>query len=123
RAKRPARHWRGRIPDVSGGEDALGGKTLVIVGMGRIGSRLARLAKAFDMHVIGVKRDPTKGAEAADVAVAQADLYDVLPKADFVVLTCPLNESTEGLMDAQAFAAMRPSAHLVNVARGKVVDE
>lgn|SRR5690606_21168806 len=123
RDNQQARHWRGLISNISEREDELGGKTLVIVGMGRIGSRLARLAKAFDMHVIGVKRDPTKGAEAADVAVAQADLYDVLPKADFVVLTCPLNESTEGLMDAQAFAAMRPSAYLVNVARGKVVDE
>lgn len=118
-----ARHWRGLISEISQREDELGGKTLVIVGMGRIGSRLAKLAKAFDMHVIAVKRDPTKGAEAADMAVAQANLLDVLPKADFVALTCPLNASTEGLIDAKAFSAMKPSAHLINVARGKVVHE
>jgi phosphoglycerate dehydrogenase-like enzyme len=95
----------------------------VIVGMGRIGSRLARLARAFDMRVIGVKRDPSKGAEAADRVVAQDDLATVLPEADFVVLTCPLNPGTENIMNAQTLGAMKRSACLVNVARGKVVHE
>lgn len=118
-----ARQWRGLISEIPQREDELGGKTLVIVGMGRIGSRLAKLAKAFDMHVIAVKRDPATGAEAADVAVPQSRMLEVLPQADFVALTCPLNPSTENLFDAQAFAAMKPSAYLVNVARGRVVNE
>lgn len=123
RDNQTARHWRGLISEIPKREDELGGKTLVIVGMGRIGSRLATLAKAFDMHVIGVKRDPSKGGEAAHRVVAQAEMASVLGQADFVVLTCSLNSSTENLMNAAALSAMKPSACLVNVARGKVVHE
>lgn len=115
--------WRGLISEIPQREDELGGKTLVIVGMGRIGSRLARLAQAFDMRVIGVKRDPSKGAEAADKVVAQDDLIKVLPEADFVALTCPLNPGTENLMNTNTLGAMKRSACLINVARGKVVHE
>jgi phosphoglycerate dehydrogenase-like enzyme len=123
RDNQSARKWRGLISEISQREDELGGKTLVIVGMGRIGSRLARLAKAFDMQVIAVKRDPATGAEAADLAVPQTRLLEVLAQADFVALTCPLNASTENLIGEQAFAAMKPSAYLINVARGRVVNE
>ena len=118
-----ARRWRGLISDIAQREDELGGKTLVVVGMGRIGSRLATLARAFEMKVIGVKRDPARGAEAADAAVSNERLLEVLPQADFVVLTCPLTPETRGLFGARAFAAMKPQACLVNVARGAVVDE
>lgn len=118
-----AKVWRGMIGDLSKREDELGGKTLVIVGMGRIGSRLATLAKAFDMHVIGTKRDPSKGAAAAHEVVADGKLLDVLPRADYVALTCPLTPQTEKLINAAALKAMKPSAFLINVARGKVVDE
>ena len=123
RDNQTALKWRGMISDITQREDELGGKTLVIVGMGRIGSRLATLAKAFDMRVIGVKRDPSKGQGAADAVVAQARLLEVLPDADFVALTCPLTPETEKLIDARALAAMKRSAYLVNVARGRVVDE
>jgi phosphoglycerate dehydrogenase-like enzyme len=117
-----ARTWRGMIGDISKREDELGGKTLLIVGMGRIGSRLATLAKAFDMRVIGIRRDPSKGAGAGDKVVGDDELLAVLPQADFVTLTCPLTRETENLIDAKAFAAMKPSAYLINVARGKVVN-
>lgn len=123
RDNQTAKHWRGLISEIPKREDELGGKTLLIVGMGRIGSRLATLAKAFDMNVIGVKRDPSKGVGAADRVVATSDLLAVLPQADFVALTCNLNPTTENLMNAQALAAMKPSAYLINVARGKVVHE
>lgn len=123
RDNQAAKHWRGMISDIAQREDELGGKTLVIVGMGRIGSRLATLARAFDMQVIGVKRDPSRGAEAADRVVAQDRMLEVLPEADFVALTCPLTAQTTNLFDARAFAAMKPHASLVNVARGAVVDE
>jgi phosphoglycerate dehydrogenase-like enzyme len=115
--------WRGPISEFARREDELGGKTLVIVGMGRIGSRLATLARAFDMRVIGVKRDATRGAEAADVVVTTDRLHEVLPQADYVALTCPLTDETRNLFDGRAFAALRPAACLVNVARGAVVDE
>ena len=123
RDNQTARKWRGMIGDISKREDELGGKTLVIAGMGRIGSRLATLAKAFDMCVIAIRRDPSKGAGAADEVVGADSFVGVLPQADFVALTCPLTPETESLIDAKALAAMRPSAYLINLARGKVVNE
>src|SRR5471030_2508199 len=78
RDNQAARKWRGMISDIAAREDELGGKTLAIVGMGRIGSRLATLARAFDMRVIGIKRDPTHGKGAADTVVAQDKMLEVL---------------------------------------------
>ncbi len=115
--------WRGMIGDLTRREDELGGKTLVVVGIGRIGGRLAQLAKAFDMRVIGLRRDPAAGANGADEVHGLDRLGDVLKQADFVALTCPLTPETENLIDAAALRAMRPSAYLVNVARGRCVDE
>jgi D-2-hydroxyacid dehydrogenase (NADP+) len=117
------RLWRGMIGDLSRREDELGGKTLVIVGLGRIGGRLARLAKAFDMRVIGLRRNPAAGREAADAVHAMPEFASLLPEADFVVLACRLTEETLHLVDAAAFRGMKPSAYLVNVARGPVVNE
>ena len=123
RDNQAAKKWRGMIGDLSKREDELGGKTLVIVGLGRIGSRLATLAKAFDLRVIGVRQDSSRGAGAADTVVREDGLLDALALADFVALTCPLTPRTTNLIDAKALAAMKPSSFLVNVARGKVVDE
>jgi phosphoglycerate dehydrogenase-like enzyme len=123
RDNQTAKTWRGMIGDISKREDEIGHKTLVIVGFGRIGSRLAAFAKAFDMRVIATRRDPSKGAGVADRVVGDAELLTVLPQADFVALTCPLTPETENLIDAKALAAMKPSAYLINVARGKVVNE
>lgn len=117
------RRWRGMIGDLSRREDELGGKTLLVVGIGRIGGRLARLAKAFGMHVVGLRRDPARGAEGADEIHPMSALRAQLPRADIVALTCALTDETRGLMDASAFAAMKRGAMLVNVARGKVCDE
>jgi phosphoglycerate dehydrogenase-like enzyme len=117
------RVWRGMIGDPSEREDELGGKTLLVVGLGQIGGRLAQLAKAFDMRVVGLRRDPTAGRGAADAVHATGELKSLLAEADFVVLTCPLTKETEKLLDAEALGRMKPSAYLVNVARGRVVDE
>jgi phosphoglycerate dehydrogenase-like enzyme len=117
------RVWRGMIGDPDHREDELGGKTLLIVGLGQIGGRLAQLAKAFDMRVVGLRRDPAAGRGAADAVHAMSELNSLLPEADFVALTCPLTKETEKLVDTQALGLMKPSAHLVNVARGRVVDE
>ncbi len=115
--------WRGMLGDLSQREDELGGKTLLIVGMGRIGSHLAKLAKAFDMKVLGIRRDPAQGANGADSIHGMAELVKLVPQADVVALTCALTPETTGLMSAAAFAAMKSSAVFVNVARGKVADE
>ncbi len=117
------RVWRGMIGDLSRREDELGGKTLLVVGLGQIGGRLAQLAKAFDMRVVGLRRDPVAGRGAADSVHAMGEFKSLLPEADFVALTCPLTKETEKLVDADALARMKPSAYLINVARGRVVDE
>lgn len=115
--------WRGMISDLAQREDELGGKTLLIVGLGAIGSRLAKLAKAFDMRVIATKRNTASGAGAADEIHTPDRLPELLPQADFVTLTCPLTPETTNLIDAAAFARMKPDAYLVNMARGRCVDE
>ena len=117
------RHWRGMISDLSAREDELPGKTVLIFGSGAIGGRVARLARAFDAHVIGVKRDLANYDPALSEVHPSNALLDLLPRADVVVLTCPLTPETERVINAQAFAAMKPSSFLVNVARGGCVDE
>lgn len=117
------KHWRPMIDDLSHREDELGGKTMLIVGPGAIGGTLARLARAFGMRVIAAKRDVRSGAEGVDEVFALGELKQRLPEADVVALTCPLTPETTGIIDAEALAAMKPSAYLINVARGKVVDE
>ena len=117
------RVWRGMIGDLSRREDELGGKMLLVVGLGQIGGCLAQLAKAFDVRVVGLRRTPAAGRGAADAVHAMSEFKSLLPEADFVALTCPLTKETEKLVDAEAFARMKPSAYLVNVARGRVVDE
>lgn len=115
--------WRGMISDPAAREQEIAGKTLLIVGLGGIGGRVARFAKAFDMTVIGLKRDISARVENVDRLVGPADLDAALGEADIVVLTCPLTAETEGLINAARLTAMKPTATLVNCARGKVVDE
>lgn len=117
------RQWRGMISDLTVREDELGGKTLLIYGMGGIGSRLAQLAKAFGMRVIAFKRDPATAEGPADEIHTPDRFGAFLPQADVVTLTCPLTDETRNLMDGPAFAAMKPSAWFINVARGGCVDE
>jgi D-2-hydroxyacid dehydrogenase (NADP+) len=117
------RIWRGMIGDLDRREDELGGKTLLVVGLGEIGGRIARHAKAFDMHVVALRRDPARGRGAADAVHAMSAFRSLLPRADFLVLACPLTAETENLVDVAALGRMKPSARLVNVARGRVVAE
>ena len=118
-----ARTWRPMQGDRSIREDEIEGKTALIVGMGGIGQRLATLLKAFGMTVIGTRRDPAKGGGSADEIHADGKLMALIPRADFVVLTTALTPETTGLIGREQLAAMKPTAFLVNVARGKVCDE
>jgi D-2-hydroxyacid dehydrogenase (NADP+) len=115
--------WIGMARTPATREDELTGKTLVVVGFGGIGAKLGDYARALGMRVIAVKRDVARLGGAADESVPTESLREVLPRADYVALACPLTAQTRGLIDASALAAMKPGAALVNVARGAVVDE
>ncbi|WP_159917303.1 2-hydroxyacid dehydrogenase [Pantoea sp. 18069] len=100
------------------------GKTLAIVGFGHIGQEIARRAKALGMHVVAVTRSGKPTAPAlADEFAAVSELDAVLAHARALVLCCPLDENTRGLIGARQLALLPPQALLVNVARAEVVDE
>lgn len=101
---------------------SLDGTTLLVVGLGAIGARVARLGDALGMHVIGVRRRARPCAHVAQVYEADA-LHEALAQAHHVIVTLPLTEQTRGLFDADALAACRPGAQLVHVGRGGVIDE
>lgn len=96
----------------------LQGKTVGIVGLGKIGSRTAALAHAFGCPVLAHSR--TRHADAPDY-IEQVELDELLRRSDLVVLHCPLNDSTRGLINAEKLALMKPTALLINVARGPVL--
>jgi phosphoglycerate dehydrogenase-like enzyme len=102
----------------------LAGKTLGILGFGRIGQALARRARAFDMTVLATRREAAGPAPAglADVRGPEA-LGDVLARADYLAVTLPLTPQSRGLLGDHELRAMRPTAVLVNVARAEVIDE
>jgi phosphoglycerate dehydrogenase-like enzyme len=99
----------------------LAGRSLGIVGLGGIGEAVARRARAFDMTVRALRRTATP-PPIPDVEMA-ASLPDLLSSADHVVVAVPATPETRRLIDADAFAAMKPGVHLVNIARGALVDQ
>ena len=99
------------------------GARMVILGMGRIGQDIARKAKAFDMEVICVTRAPAPAVPEIDRVVPREKVGDVLPDADVVMVAMPLDADTEGFLSAEKIACMKETAILVNISRGKVVDE
>jgi phosphoglycerate dehydrogenase-like enzyme len=102
---------------------SLNGATLGIVGVGMIGAKVARVARAFDMRVQGYGRSLT-AARCAELDIEWApQLHALLSAADVVTLHVTLNDSTRGLIGARELACMKPDAILVNTSRGPVVDE
>lgn len=99
------------------------GQTVVIIGMGSIGKIFAGYCQAFGMKVIGVRRSPLQPGDPVDEMQPVAKLAEVLPRADWVVIACPLTKETRHLISADMLKRMKPSARLINVARGEVVDE
>jgi phosphoglycerate dehydrogenase-like enzyme len=99
-------------------------KTLGIVGYGRIGQAVARRARAFDMEVLALRRDPGRPDPHGLAFVRGPEALDeVLGRADYLALTLALTPDTRGLIDARRLGLMKPTAILINVARGEVVDE
>ncbi len=101
----------------------LQGQTIVIVGMGTIGSSVARFAQVLGMHVIGIRRRPRAANDPVDEMHGLSELHKLLPRCDWLVLACPLVAETRGMINAQSLALMKKSAGLINVARGALCDE
>jgi phosphoglycerate dehydrogenase-like enzyme len=102
--------------------DGIEGKTLAIIGYGSIGREVAKRAKPFGMHVIGVSRTATP-KEHADETQPVSELHAVLARADVIVLTAPQTAETRHMIDAKALAVCKRNAILVNVARGGLIDQ
>ena len=100
----------------------LDGKTVGILGVGLIAEYLAPICKAFHMTVIGISATP-RAVPGFDRMVARADLVKVVGEFDFLVTLAPPTAATLGIIGAKVLAAMKPSAYLINVARGGLVDE
>ena len=114
-AAQRARTWAPLVG--SGLPRDLAGQTAVIVGWGPIGQGLGALLSALGLRVVAVRS--SAGADSARFE----DIHTVLPRADWLLLACPLTDRTRGLVDAAALALLPPGARLVNVSRGEVVDE
>lgn len=97
------------------------GREVLIVGAGSIGRQIARLVSAVGMKPRGIARRERDQDDDFVAVHAQEQLYERLAEADFVVIAAPLTDQTEGLFDAEAFAAMKPSARLINIGRGPIV--
>jgi lactate dehydrogenase-like 2-hydroxyacid dehydrogenase len=113
--------WRTWDPKALLGAD-LSGATLGIVGFGRIGRAVARRASGFDMHILAYSPSLTAD-EAQTVNARYVELDDLLRESDFVSLHCPLNQYTRHLINRDTLARMKPTAILVNTARGGIVDQ
>lgn len=101
----------------------LAGKTILIIGVVAVGQRVAKVAHAFGMDVIGVRRNPAIPLPGAIHVVGPQDLRSVLREAAFVVLSTPLTPTTWGMIGENELLLMKPSAYLINVGRGQLVDE
>ena len=99
------------------------GQTLLVFGLGGIGSEIARLGRALGMRVIGVRRRPLEAGDPVDELHPPARLRELLPRADWLALACSLSDETRGVIDAESLALLPRGARVLNVARGGVVDE
>jgi phosphoglycerate dehydrogenase-like enzyme len=96
-------------------------KTLLILGLGHIGQEIARRAAAFGMRVIGSRRRPAP-IPGVERVVGEDAWRALLPEADYLVIATPLTSATRGMLDAAALAQLRPSAYVINIARGEIID-
>jgi len=101
----------------------LKGQTVLVYGLGEIGKEFARLAKALGMHVIGVRRGVRKPDDPVDEMHTPDQIDALLPRAEWLMLACPLTPQTRGLITATRLALLPRGAHMINIARGEVIDE
>lgn len=107
---------RGRLGELEGA-------TLGIVGVGAIGEKLAQKAKGLGMRVLGMRRDATRGSPHVDRMFGPEGLRELLAESDWVVIAAALTPETQGLIGEAELATMKPTAYLINIGRGAIVDE
>ncbi len=113
-------HWeKGEIGDH---KFELEGQTLLVIGLGGIGAALARKASALRLNVIGMRRSGGPAPEWVDELIPSAKLMEALPRADHIALCLPLTPETTAFLTAEHFGAMKPSAYVYNVGRGKSIE-
>ena len=101
----------------------LEGKTMLIVGVGAIGERIAKVSRAFGMRVVGTRRHADQESQNVDEMVKTNAIHSVLPEADVIVLTLPLTEETRNYIAAKELELMKEDACLINIGRGGTIDE
>jgi phosphoglycerate dehydrogenase-like enzyme len=101
----------------------LRGQSLLLVGVGEIGKVMARIAQALGMHVIGVRRSPRQPEDPVNEMHPPEALDQLLPRAQWLALACPLTDATRRMIDAVRLARLPSGAHVINVARGEIIDE
>jgi phosphoglycerate dehydrogenase-like enzyme len=101
----------------------LRGQTALILGLGRIGAEIARLARALELKVIGVRRSPRVPDDPVDELHPPQALQELLPRCDWLIIACPLTPETRGLVDAGLIARLSKGARVINVSRGEIVRE
>lgn len=99
------------------------GSTVLVVGMGGIGREFAVRAKALGMKVVAIRENPAKGPGPADEVYGLAQLDELLPKADFVLLCTPVTPATTGMINQERLNKMKFGAYLINVARGPLIED
>jgi len=114
------RRWE---PDPGSLPTDLADQTLVVLGLGRIGRELARLARAVGLRVVGVRRSPLEAHDPVDDLVPPERIDALLPGADWLAITCPLTAATRGMIDARRLGLLPPGARVLNVGRGEILDE
>jgi phosphoglycerate dehydrogenase-like enzyme len=101
----------------------IAGETLGIIGLGSIGLQVAKRAHTFDMRLLAVDATQTEKPDYVESLWRLDRLHEMLEQADFVSICCPLTPETEGMMSTAEFRAMKSTAFLINIARGKIVDQ
>ena len=101
----------------------LRGQTVLVLGLGRIGTEVARLARVLGLQVIGMRRGPRRPQDPVDELYPPAALHSLLPRCDWLFIACPLTPETRGLIDAGLIAALPRGARIINIARGEIVSE
>jgi phosphoglycerate dehydrogenase-like enzyme len=110
--------WQSALPF-----NELFGKTVCILGLGTIGSEIARRAKAFGMNVVGIRRSFEQQTEGVDRMLPPRMLHEILPTADYLIIAAPTTPETKTMIGRAEFGRMKRSAFLINIARGDILDQ